>query len=131
MCDSSYSAKQERWNVYCTDVTFVEGVHGMSSRDLGCAVGSVFRRSNLADLLKYSAEVCGVGITTAGSDLLQCHVVVLQHKFRSVHPHQIEIVIEAHESFLPEESGDVVGREPEMMSYSLTGDRRMKVLLHI
>ena len=70
MCDPSYSRKQERWNVYCIDVTFVEGNHRMSSRDLGCAVGSVFRGGHFADLFKDPAEIGWIGITTAGSDLL-------------------------------------------------------------
>ena len=71
MCDSSYRWKQERWNVYCTEVTFTGSApRRMSSRHLGCIVGTVLRRSHFADLLKYAAEICWIGITTAGRDLL-------------------------------------------------------------
>jgi len=93
--------------------------------------GPVLRGSNLADLLEYTAEVGGIAVTAAGCDLLQRHVVVLQHEFGPVDPDQVQIIVEPHEPLFSEQTRDVVRRQTEITGDALACDGTMEVLLHI
>src|SRR5579872_1039093 len=81
-----------------------------SSGYLGGVAGAVFGWRNFADLFEDSAKICRVTITTAVSNFFECHAVVLQHKLGPVHADEVHVVIEPHESFLPKQAGNVVGR---------------------
>jgi hypothetical protein len=43
-----------------------------------------------------------------GSDLLKCYTVVPQHELGPIHPHEVQVIVKPHESFLPEQPRDMI-----------------------
>src|SRR5579864_5308896 len=99
--------------------------------DLGGIVGPILSGSHFANLLKHPAEIGGIAVTATGSNLLERHTVILQHELRAIYPHQVEVIIESHESFLAKEPGNMVWSQPEMMRDTLSGNRTVEVLLNV
>ena len=92
---------------------------------------AVLGRCQLRDLLEDPAEVGNVTVSAIGRNFLEGHRVIAQHEFGAIHPHEIHIVIEAHQSFMAEETRNVVGSQPKMFGHRLPCDGTLKILLHI
>ena len=55
-------------------------------------------------LLEDPAEIRYIAVAAIGSYLFESQPVIVQHEFRLVHSHQIQMVMEARLSFPPEEA---------------------------
>jgi hypothetical protein len=91
----------------------------------------VLRGRDFAGLLKDPAEIGRVVVPTVGGDLFQGQAVGLQHELGSIHAHQVQIIVEPHEPFFPENTRDMVWRQAEVLRDAFPRDRTLKLLLHV
>ena len=96
----------------------------------GRILRSIFSWGNFADFLEDTAEISGVVIAATRGDFLERHIIVLQHEFRPIDPHEVQIIVKTHKSFLAKQPRHVIGGEAKMVGNTVTAERRMKVLLH-
>src|SRR5215831_12546698 len=86
---------------------------------------------HFTDFLEYPAKISGVAKSTLGSDLFQSHWIGPQHELSAVHPYKIEVIIKPHETFLPEQPGDVVRSQTKVLSNRVPRNRSLNILLNI